>query len=31
VLLEHWLVPGVHDPVQAPLTQAWLVQATGAP
>jgi hypothetical protein len=28
---EHWVDPGSHTPVQTPLMQAWLVQATGTP
>ena len=27
----HSVLVGEHDPLQAPLMQAWLVQATGAP
>jgi hypothetical protein len=30
-LPEHWVVPGVHDPVQLPLTHAWLVHAVAVP
>jgi hypothetical protein len=26
----HWTFPGTHTPVQAPVTQAWLTQATGS-
>ncbi len=27
----HWTAPGVHEPVHAPATQAWLVQAAAEP
>jgi hypothetical protein len=30
-LPEHCVAPGVQEPVQALLTHAWLVQATGEP
>jgi hypothetical protein len=26
-LLEHWVAPGAHTPVQVPPTQAWFEQA----
>lgn len=29
--VEHFVVPGVHEPVQEPPTHAWLVQVEGAP
>jgi hypothetical protein len=31
VSLEHWVAPGVHDPVHLPFEHAWLLQAAGIP
>jgi hypothetical protein len=30
-VVEHFVTPGVHEPVQEPPTHAWLVQVMGAP